>query len=49
MPSKQADIPNDVLKYVNFLLLAEAVSQVWKFFGFKTEEGRVLVPSQGSF
>ena len=49
MASNQADIPRDVLKHVNLVPLAGAMSQVWEFFGFKTEEEKVLEPSQVSF
>ena len=44
MASNQADMPRDVLKRVNLVPLAGAMSQLWQFFGFKTEKGNVLEP-----
>ena len=49
MVSNQADMPRDVLKHVNLVPLAGAMSQLWQFFGFKTEKGNVLEPLQVSF
>ena len=49
MVSNQAEVPKDVLKRVNLVPLAGATSQVWQFFGFKTEDGKVVEPSQVSF
>ena len=49
MVSNQADVPKDVLKRVNLVPLAGVMSQVWQFFRFTTEEGKVLEPSQVSF
>ena len=49
MASNQADVPRDILKRVNLVLLAGVLSQVWQYFRFKTEEGKVLEPSQVSF
>ena len=39
MVFNQADVPKDVLNHVNLVPLAGATSQVWQFFGFKTEDG----------
>ena len=45
MASNQADVPRDVLNHVNLVPLAGAMNQVQQYFGFKTEEGKVLEPS----
>ena len=49
MASNQAYVPKDVLKRVNLVRLAGAMSRAWHFFGFKTEEGNVLEPLQVTF
>ena len=49
MASNQAYVPKDVLKCVNLVPLAGAMSQVWQFFRFKTEEGKALELLQVTF
>ena len=46
MVSHQVDVPTVILKRVNLVSLAGAVSKIWQYFGFKTKEGKVLEPLQ---
>ena len=46
MVSHQVDVPTVILKRVNLVSLAGAVSKVWQYFGFKTKEEKVLEPLQ---